>query len=247
MPHDVAMSGFAADAEQYESGRPGYPSSATKFILDSLRLCDSDLVIDVGAGTGKLTHELVRSSARVMALDPVAEMLQLIPRRAPSAHLVLGSAEQIPVADGSVAALTAAQAFHWFDSERAWDEFARVLRPHGVVTLVWNARLRDQRWVEQIWTLMDEVEKQAPWRDHANPEMEEPHHSFTSIEHTTFDNSVDMTQAEVLGRVLSVSHVAVLPETEQARIAADVKRIISSVDRPLVMNYRTDVFVRRRL
>ncbi len=247
MPHEVALSGFSTDAERYESGRPGYPADAVQFILETIDPDGDDVVIDVGAGTGKLTRELTASPAQVVALDPVAEMLALIPARAPTAHLVLGSAENIPVGDGVASALTVAQAFHWFDPGRAWDEFARVLRPNGAVVLVWNARLRDQDWVDQIWSLMDEVEKRAPWRNHDKPEMDETHEMFSDLERTVFDHSVEMTDETVLGRVLSVSHVAVLPDARRAAIADEVRQIIASADRPLVMNYRTDVFVRRRL
>ena len=247
MPHEVAISGFSIDANRYESGRPGYPTDAVQFILETIDPDGAEIVIDVGAGTGKLTRELAASPARVIALDPVAEMLALIPAHAPMAHLVLGSAEKIPVDDGVASALTAAQAFHWFDPHRVWDEFARVLRPNGAVVLVWNARLRDQDWVDRIWSLMDDVEKRAPWRDHDNPEIDETHEMFSDVERTTFDHAVEMTDETVLGRVLSVSHVAVLPDARRAAIADEVRQIIDSVDRPLVMNYRTDVFVRRRL
>lgn len=247
MPHEVAIAGFASDADRYESGRPGYPVAAVRFIRDALDLHSTDVVIDVGAGTGKLTRELISAPATVIALDPVAEMLALIPGRAPRAHLVLGSAETIPVADAAVSAVTAAQAFHWFDPDRAWDEFARVLRPNGVVVLVWNARVRDKAWVDDIWTLLDRVEKNAPWRDHDHPEMNESHAGFSDLERTCFDNAVEMNDETVLGRVLSVSHVAVLSEMQRATIADEVRAIISSAERPLVMNYRTDVFVRHRL
>ena len=125
---------FDLAAEEYERTRPSYPSE----LLDELPL-DSDAdVLDLGAGTGKLTRVLVGRYAHVTAVEPLDGMRRILERVVPAAEALPGSAERIPLDDASVDAVFAAQAFHWFDHDVAMPEIARVLRPGGVLCLVWN-------------------------------------------------------------------------------------------------------------
>ncbi|HEY5651995.1 MAG TPA: class I SAM-dependent methyltransferase [Acidimicrobiia bacterium] len=246
MPHPVALSGFSTDPDRYESGRPGYPPEAVRFLIDSLSAGPGDLILDVGAGTGKLTRELTSTQAMIVALDPVEPMIRLVPAFAPGAYVTLGVAERLPVATASVAAITAAQAFHWFDAELSWMEFARVLKPGGVVALMWNARLREVEWVDRIWSLMDRLERTAPWGDDDRPDRFTPRSDFSDLEKASFRHSVPMDEAAVVARVMSVSRVAVLPAREQARVRREISLILDDADGPLEITYRTDVVVRRR-
>jgi SAM-dependent methyltransferase len=175
MPHPVAISGFSSDPRRYEQGRPGYPPDAVGFVLENIPSDPDDLILDIGAGTGKLTRALVSTPATVVAIDPVPEMIRLLPEFAPSAHVVLGVAEHLPVAPGAVSAITVAQALHWFDGDRARAEFARALRPDGAVALIGNARLREVEWVDRIWRLMDRIEESAPWRNPDRPDGSATH------------------------------------------------------------------------
>lgn len=245
MPHPVAVSGFSSDPWRYERGRPGYPPDAVRFMLENVPHGADDLILDIGAGTGKLTRALASTQATVVAVDPVEAMVRLVPEFAPSAHLVVGVAESLPVASRSASAITVAQAFHWFDAEQAWTEFARVLRPRGAVALVWNARLREVEWVDRIWSLMDRIEKTAPWRNHDRPDRFPPHPAFTDVERTSFRHSVEMSEEDVIARVMSVSHVAVLPAADRADLEREVSAILAENDRPLEITYRTDVLIRR--
>lgn len=120
--------------EDYERGRPGWPSEA----LDVVGVPTSATVLDLGAGTGKLTRLLVTRFERVVAVEPSCAMRRLLDRNCPSATILAGSAEAIPLADASVDAVFVAEAFHRFDGERAVGEIARVLRPRGVLALLWN-------------------------------------------------------------------------------------------------------------
>ncbi len=246
MAHPVAASGFSSDPWRYERGRPGYPPEAVRFILDQIPNGAGDLVLDVGAGTGKLTRALMASEATVVAVDPVREMVRLIPGFAPKVPVVVAVAERLPVQAGSVAAVTAAQAFHWFDADRAWAEFARVLRPGGTVALAWNARLREVEWVDRIWSVMDRIEKTAPWRDHDRPERFPPHPDFSGVKQTSFRHTVAMDEAAVLARLMSVSHVAVLPTPDREELEREISAILVDVAEPLEIDYRTDVAIRRR-
>lgn len=140
-------------------------------------------------------------------------MIGVLADFAPTAHVVVGVAEHLPVASESVSAITVAQALHWFDADRAWVEFARVLRPGGAVALVWNARLREPEWVDRVWSLMDRIEKTAPWRNHDRPDRFPAQLGFSVIERTSFRHTVEVSEEDVFARVMSVSHVAVLPAT----------------------------------
>lgn len=120
--------------EDYERGRPGYPSE----VVDIPRLPLASTVLDLGAGTGKLTRRLVRTYGRVVAVEPAEAMRRLLASNAPEAQVLAGSAEEIPLADSSVDAVFAAESFHWFDGGRALAEIARVLRQRGALVLMWN-------------------------------------------------------------------------------------------------------------
>jgi SAM-dependent methyltransferase len=120
--------------DDYERGRPGWPPE----VVDVPGVPSSATVLELGAGTGKLTRLLVSTFARVLAVEPAEAMRSLLVARCPEAEPLGGIAEAIPLADGSVDAVFAAEAFHKFDRERAVAEIARVLRPGGVLVLMWN-------------------------------------------------------------------------------------------------------------
>jgi SAM-dependent methyltransferase len=118
----------------YERGRPGWPPG----VVDLPGLPPTATVVDLGAGTGKLTRLLVGAYGRVVAVEPAEGMRRLLETICPQAEARPGIGQEIPFPDASVDAVFAAQAFHWFDDERALDEIARVLRPRGALVLMWN-------------------------------------------------------------------------------------------------------------
>jgi SAM-dependent methyltransferase len=125
---------FDSVADEYEQTRPTYPPA----LLDALPLDADAAVLDLGAGTGKLTRVLVERYRDVTAVEPLANMRAMLERVVPGVTALPGSAERIPLDDGSVDGVFAAQAFHWFDKPVALPEIARVLRPGGVFAIVWN-------------------------------------------------------------------------------------------------------------
>jgi SAM-dependent methyltransferase len=120
--------------EDYERGRPGWPRE----ILEVVGLPPEATVLDLGAGTGKLTRVLVTACERVLAVEPEDTMRRLLTEHAPEADVFAGTAEEIPLADASVDAVFVAEAFHKFDHEPALAEIARVLQAHGTFVLLWN-------------------------------------------------------------------------------------------------------------
>ncbi|MGH3557270.1 MAG: class I SAM-dependent methyltransferase [Mycobacterium sp.] len=137
---------FGSEAAAYERGRPSYPPEAIDWLLPP----EARDVLDLGAGTGKLTTRLVERGLDVVAVDPIAEMLEVLRRSLPDTPALLGTAEDIPLADNSVDAVLVAQAWHWFNPARAIPEVVRVLRPGGRLGLVWNTRDERLGWVREL-------------------------------------------------------------------------------------------------
>jgi SAM-dependent methyltransferase len=133
---NIAMPAGSGDRwpDDYERGRPGYPPE----VVDLPGLPPASTVLDLGAGTGKLTRLLVTTFGRVVAVEPAEAMRRLLAMLCPDAQALAGTAEEIPLADASVDAVFAAEAFHWFDGERALGEITRVLRPQGALVAMWN-------------------------------------------------------------------------------------------------------------
>ena len=136
----VAASGFGGQADAYERGRPSYPSGAVAWLVEGLSIGPGRRVLDLGAGTGKLTRMLGATGAELVAVEPVAAMRAQFAAVLPDIELLDGTAEAIPLPDQSVDVVVAAQAFHWFDPLPALTEIARVLRPGGGLGMVWNER-----------------------------------------------------------------------------------------------------------
>jgi SAM-dependent methyltransferase len=137
---------FAEVAGAYERGRPGYPEEAVRWMVGDRPLA----VVDLGAGTGKLTRVLVALGHRVIAVEPLDEMRAELAAALPAVHAIQGTAEEIPLFTGAADVVTSAQAFHWFDHDDALPEIARVLRPGGRLALVWNSRDDRDPWMEQL-------------------------------------------------------------------------------------------------
>jgi SAM-dependent methyltransferase len=129
---------FESVAAEYERHRPGYPEEALRWATEQLGLDPGAHVLDIGAGTGKLTRRLVSLGYDVVAVEPGAPMLDELRAAVPEAEAREASAESIPVRDETVDAAFAGQAYHWFDRERALPELQRVIKPGGGLVLLWN-------------------------------------------------------------------------------------------------------------
>jgi SAM-dependent methyltransferase len=146
----VRARSFGAAAEAYERARPTYPAAAVDWLVPE----GARTVLDLGAGTGKLTRALDERGLEVVAVEPLAEMRATLAWALPDVRALEGTAEAIPLADDSVDAITVAQAWHWVDPERATAEAARVLRPGGTLGLIWNRRDERVDWVARLSEVM---------------------------------------------------------------------------------------------
>jgi SAM-dependent methyltransferase len=205
-PADLARS-FGAVAETYDRGRPGYPPEAAAWLMGG----EAKIVLELGAGTGKLTRELVDQGHAVFATEPDEAMLAVLRERVPEVSAKVATAEEIPANDRSVDVVVVAQAFHWFDHERALPEIARVLRPDGHVALVWN--FFDQRipWVRRLVNVVGEHSATS----NSASEALEGHELFEPVERTTFAFWQDVNRDTLVDIVASRSYVASLPEAER--------------------------------
>lgn len=149
----------APAAEVYERARPGYAEAAVDFALAPVRGRPDLRALDLGAGTGKLTRQLVARQLRTVAAEPAAGMRARLARAVRAADVVAGSAEALPLAAGSIDVVLAGQAFHWFQADRAVPEIARVLRPGGVLALLYNKRDDGVAWVRALSDLVGELDK----------------------------------------------------------------------------------------
>jgi ubiquinone/menaquinone biosynthesis C-methylase UbiE len=246
--HWAAAQGFSAAADVYERARPSYPQEAVDWLAERLGIGPGRDVLDLAAGTGKLTRLLEPLGARVIAVEPVAEMRVRLVEAAPSVDALDGTAEAIPLADGSVDAVTCAQAFHWFRHEQALREIHRVLRPEGALALVWNVRDPDDPLQAQIAEILEPFQNRvARFGDHAWREALDASRLFgrlvTRTWHHEQRSSVDM----LVERFASVSIVAALPEEERAALLDEIRHAASAYEEPIRVPYVTEVSVADRL
>jgi len=225
----TARVGFQRAAGRYERGRPEAPPAAIDALVRSLGISNRSTVLELGAGTGKLSRHLAPRTGRYLALEPVSAMRDQFRRTLPDVPLVAGLAEMLPLRDSSVDAVVAAQAFHWFDIPRAMDEMHRVLRPGGTVGLLWNVRDESVDWVRRATEILDRYDARGPryrhgaWREAWNRTP-----GFAPLEGQSFPFVQRMDRAAALDRFTSVSFIASLDETRFAEAEATLKGLLDT-------------------
>jgi SAM-dependent methyltransferase len=209
-PHALS---FAAVSEAYDRARPSYPAEAAAWLVGQQK----STVVELGAGTGKLTELLVAGGHDVVATDPLPEMLVHLRARVPGARTAVATAEQIPVSSCSADVVVCAQAFHWFDHEVALPEIARVLRPGGVLALVWNTRDEGIPWVRKLGRIIGSGDNRD---DLPDPAADSDH--FGELESREFRFWQALRRDDLFDLVRSRSYVAVLDDAERTELLARV-------------------------
>ncbi len=233
---------FAGVADAYERSRPGYPEDAVRWLVGDTPL----EVVDLGAGTGKLTRSLVALGHRVIAVEPLPEMLSRLEEAVPGVRALEGGAEAIPLPDASADVVVCAQAFHWFDHGPALREIARVLRPGGSIALVWNTRDEREPWVAQLSEEALATEGFEE-RDAAAPIGKSG--LFEPVERAVFPHAQRLDREGLAELVLSRSYCAALTPEERVPVLASVERIFEEhqVDGMVELPYVTECFRSVRL
>jgi SAM-dependent methyltransferase len=243
--HEVAAAGFSSAADRYEVGRPDYPPAAIAHVIEVLAIGSGRTVLDLAAGTGKLTRMLVPSGATLIAVEPIDAMSVHLRRTAPTVDVRSGTAEAIPLPADSVDVVTVAQAFHWFEPAAAAAEIARVLRPGGGFAALWNNRVVDS------WPWDEEQKIVAGYRNGA------PHHAdddewipavealgIGPLEVATFEHRQVVAPDVFLDRVISTSYLAALTGAEQLRLEHQLRTVVADHD-AIELHYTTEVFTGR--
>ncbi|HEU0305079.1 MAG TPA: class I SAM-dependent methyltransferase [Gaiellaceae bacterium] len=235
--HPTAAAGFSAAAEVYERARPGYPEEAVAWVAERLGIGSGRDVLDLAAGTGKLTRQLVPYGARIVAVEPLDAMRAELERAVPGVQALPGTAEAIPLPDASVDAVTCAQAFHWFRMDEAVREIARVLRPGGGLAMLWNGRDLDDPLHASVDALL------APHRPEWPSGDEYWRSVFASVEHRVWRHAHRLTLEQYVDRVASTSVVAAMADEQRRAFLDDVRDVLAGFPDPCDVPYVTDVYL----
>lgn len=235
---EILARSFGPVADVYERARPGYPDDAVRWLTGDSPCA----VVDLGAGTGKLTRSLVAHGHHVVAVEPLPEMLAHLRTVLPGVTALEGTAEAIPLPDGAADVVTVAQAFHWFDHAAALNEIARVLRPGGALALVWNTRDEHDPWVETLTEVIigrgaldEELAVRRPIAESGR---------FGPVERATFGFTQHVDRTALRELVLSRSYCAVLSDEERRPVLEQVDALFDehATDGELALPYLTECF-----
>ncbi|GAB3609900.1 class I SAM-dependent methyltransferase [Humibacter ginsengiterrae] len=210
---------FGGVADVYEASRPGYPPEAVTWLVQP----EQSHVVDVGAGTGKLTRALAAGDREVVAVDPSTQMLEVLRSTVPGVQTLVGSGERMPLPDESVDAVTYAQAWHWVDAQAASAEAGRVLKPGGTLGLIWN--FRDERidWVRQLGIAMHADGDQYTTGMDADPHVHAP---FGEPETASFEWAQPFSRDGLIDLVRSRSYFAVMTVPQKERTLHAVRELL---------------------
>ena len=213
---------FGAVAEAYDRGRPAYPTEAVAWLTGG----EAKVVLELGAGTGKLTRQLVDAGHAVFATDPDEAMLEVLHERVPEVSAKVATAEDIPANDRSVDVVVVAQAFHWFDHEVALPEIARILKPGGHVALVWNSRDERIPWVRKMGDLLGRQDLDTSSAEHlVQSDL------FGFMEETSFKHWQEVNRETVIDLARSRSSFAMMDDAEQEQHLEQVRAFYADYGR----------------
>lgn len=241
---DVLAASFRGAGPEYDRYRPGFPPRAVEVIIPE----PVPRVLDLGAGTGKFTEQLRGHADQVVAVDPSAQMLAVLQQKLPEVAALAGTAEHIPLSAHTADVVTVAQAFHWFDRERACAEIARVLVPGGRLGLVWNAA--DSGWDRACMQIAHPGLDTAPGQTPVGASTDLPGFTVLTSETVRWTERID--RADYLRRWLTVSSFLTAEPPQRAAMLAQIEQILDTTPETtgrarLDLQHATEVFVFRSL
>lgn len=224
MVNEAAATGFSRDVERYHRSRPTYHPDLARRVVERY---GNGTLVELGAGTGLFTRQLIDLGQHVIAVEPVVSMRAVLSEHVPEADVRIGSAESIPVDTGTASTVVASQSFHWFDYRPALDEIHRVLKPGGHLVTVWNVRDDSVEWVAACSEILDRHAGSTPryrdmsWRRAINSDTR-----FGSIDEWRIPNPVPTDVERAIERYLSTSFIAVLTPDKQDEVAGELRAVI---------------------
>ncbi|WP_439677491.1 class I SAM-dependent methyltransferase [Embleya sp. MST-111070] len=239
---DLGIRGFARGTDRYERARPSYSNEAMDHLCAGAGIGPGTPVLDLAAGTGKLTRLLAERGARVTAVEPSAAMRETFARVVEGVPVLAGTAESIPLPDGAVDVVTVAQAFHWFEPEPALREIARVLRPDGVLALLWNERDQENALVDRLYEVAEwpfgglcdyrPAIARSPW--------------FEPAKRTLFRRRESLTHDAIVERIATFSYVSAMGDRQRGEVLARVREFVGEYAEPVELAHVTDTYLARR-
>jgi SAM-dependent methyltransferase len=227
--HPTAAEGFSRSVDTYSRGRPDFPPQALDWLRTDLQVRAGTTALEIGAGTGKFTRLLTATDATVIAVEPVAAMLERLVSDLPATTGLRGQAQCLPFASGIFDAVLCAQSFHWFATPAALAEIYRVLRPGGVLGLIWNTRDQSIDWVAKLTEIMAPFEGDAPRYDDGEWRRVFPARGFGPLHEKSFESShVGAPEQVIVDRVASVSFIAALEVPVRDRVLDQVRTLIAA-------------------
>jgi SAM-dependent methyltransferase len=250
-PREAPPDAFGRTAREYELGRPGWPGELIDRVAAGLGLAADAEVLDLAAGTGKLTRELVPRFARVVAVEPDDAMRAVLEEVVGGAEVRPGSAESIPLGDGELDAVFSAEAFHWFATDEALAEIGRVLRPGGGLVILWNYPLEYEKLGEEVEALIDEaVERggQPGLPRVLSGEWRGPiaRAGFEELREESVERDLVRNRDAWIANMLSVSSIAHQPQEDRDELARRLRELIPG-DREIRNPVRTVAYWTRRV
>jgi SAM-dependent methyltransferase len=239
-PFEHGTSGFS-DGERYQSARPDYPNDAVAFLVQSLGIDEDAHVLDLGAGTGIFTGQLIPFCSRITAVEPTPGMREVLSQRLPIVNVLDGRDTAIPLESATVDCVVVAQAFHWFDAPVALEEIHRVLVDGGRLGVLWNERDETVPWVADLGEAMR-------WPTHQPYEVGQDFTPilesgpFVNIERRKFSHRQVLDHDGLFQRVLTTSYIAVMDESERALVMRDVRSVVDPLPEVVELPYVTDVY-----
>jgi SAM-dependent methyltransferase len=248
----LAVRAWGAAADHYERGRPGWPEGAVASVIDRF---GAARVLDLAAGTGKLTRVLAEHADDVIAVEPLEGMRRQLEQHLPRVRVLTGTAEAIPLADGGVDAVFVAEAFHWFDLPRAVPEIARVLRPGGGLAVLWNRPQWDAfAWFDELWAVLrvhreavtttsSPDYERAPWREALDADSR-----FEPLEDEDATHEQTTDRERLLAMIDSFSWIGGLPDDRREPALAACRAVLErhGVD-AVTLTYKTRITTTRRI
>lgn len=249
-PGEAPADAFGRTAREYELGRPEWPEELLDAVAAELGLGPDAEVLDLGAGTGKLTRALVPRFARVVAVEPDDAMRSVLEEVVPGAVGRVGSAESIPLRDGEVDAVFSGEAFHWFANDDALAEIVRVLRPSGGLVILWNYPLEYEKLGDEAEALIDEAVERGgqpglprvlsgEWRGPIERA------GFEELREESLERDLVRDRDAWIANMLSVSSIAHQPQDDRDELARRLRELIPA-DREIRNPVRTVAYWTRR-
>ncbi len=227
--HPAAQQGFSSAAELYQQARPNYPQQIVTWLQQQLNLDAQSTVVDLGSGTGKFLPYLQQVTSKIIAVEPISEMLAQLKHTYPQVSTLQASSEQLPIASESIDAVICAQSFHWFATIESLNEIHQVLKPNGQLGLVWNQRDIQVDWVKALADVLEPLEGDTP-RFHSGQwqQVFEQQFLFELDQIKTFPHvHIGRVDEVVSKRLLSTSFIAAMPAAQQQQLKTQFEQIVA--------------------